>query len=48
MPKENFFTPWGTYVYVRIPFGIKNASATFQRAMDHAFNHAIKKFMEGY
>ena len=27
--KTTFTTPWGTYVYVRIPFGLINASYTF-------------------
>jgi hypothetical protein len=32
--KTTFRTKWGTYRYIRIPFGLINASATFQRAMD--------------
>ena len=32
-----FTTPWGTFMYVKIPFGLTNAGATFQRAMDIAF-----------
>lgn len=24
-----FTTPWGTYVYMRMSFGLKNASSTF-------------------
>ena len=37
--KENttFTTPWGTFMYAKIPFGLMNAGATFQRAMDISF-----------
>ena len=35
--KTTFNTKWGTYAYRKMPFGLINASATFQRAMDIAF-----------
>jgi hypothetical protein len=47
-PKTTFVTPWGTYSYVCMPFGLKNVGATFQREMDHAFNDLIGKFMADY
>ena len=27
--KTTFTTPWGTFIYVKIPFGLMNAGATF-------------------
>ena len=39
--KTTFRTKWGTYAYQKIPFGLINASATFQRAMDIAFRGLI-------
>lgn len=46
--KTNFTTPWGTFKYVKIPFGLKNAGATFQRAMDIDFAKEIHDFLVIY
>jgi hypothetical protein len=46
--KTTFITPWETYTYARMPFGLKNAGDTFHRAMDHAFEGLIGKFMVDY
>ena len=35
--KTTFTTPWGTFMYAKMPFGLMNAEETFQRAMDIAF-----------
>jgi hypothetical protein len=35
--KTTFTTPWGTFTYAKIPFGLMNAGETFQHAMDIAF-----------
>ena len=45
--KTTFICPWGTFPYRKMPFGLKNAGATFQRAMSYAF-HDIKHVIEAY
>ena len=43
--KTAFTTPWGTFMYAKMPFGMMNAGATFQRAMDLAFIGLKDKFV---
>ena len=38
-----FSTQQGHFEYNRMPFGLKNAPATFQRMMDRAFQGLIDK-----
>ena len=45
--KTNFICPSGTFVYKKIPFGLKNVGATFQQAMNFSF-HDIKSIVEPY
>ena len=46
--KTTFTTPWGTFMYSKMPFGLMNAGATFQRAMDIAFSEEKDKFVVIY
>ena len=41
--KTTFTTPWGTFEYLRIPCGLLNVGATFQRAIDYAFKELMAK-----
>lgn len=42
--KTAFTTPWGTFMYAKMCFGLMNVVATFQRAMDIAFVGEKDKF----
>lgn len=46
--KTTFTTPWGNFMYVKIPFGLMNAGATFHRVMDIAFSNEIEHFIVIY
>jgi hypothetical protein len=46
--KTTFTTRWGTFAYERMPFGLINAGATFQRAMQIAFDDLIGKIIQIY
>jgi hypothetical protein len=52
MPKDRektaFTTPWGTFMYAKMPFGLMNAGATFQRAMDIDFIGEKDRFVVIY
>jgi hypothetical protein len=52
MPKDRekiaFTTPWGTFMYGKLPFGLMNAGETFQRAMDIAFIREKDQFVVIY
>ena len=43
--KIAFIFPWGTFAYRKMPFGLKNARATFQWAMTLIF-HDLKSIIE--
>ncbi|GKA83176.1 reverse transcriptase domain-containing protein [Tanacetum coccineum] len=44
--KTTFTCPYGTFAYRRMPFGLCNAPATFQRCMTTTFHDMVEDFME--
>ena len=46
--KTIFTTPWGTFMYAKMPFGLMNVGAIFQRAMDIAFSEEKDKYVVIY
>jgi hypothetical protein len=37
----SFTTPFDMFCYVTMPFGLRNAGATYQRCMQHVFEYHI-------
>ena len=48
MEKTSFNTPWGVFCYKVMPFGLKNAGATYQRAMTALFHDLMHQEVEVY
>nr|CAE02263.2 OSJNBb0049I21.2 [Oryza sativa Japonica Group] len=46
--KASFITPFGAYCYVTMPFGLKNAGATYQRMIQRCFSTQIGRNVEAY
>ncbi|GKD16414.1 reverse transcriptase domain-containing protein, partial [Tanacetum coccineum] len=46
--KTTFITSQGIFCYSKMPFGLKNASATYQRLVDKAFQKQIGRNLEAY
>nr|GEX12912.1 reverse transcriptase domain-containing protein [Tanacetum cinerariifolium] len=46
--KTAFHTGQGVYCYTKMPFGLKNAGATYQRLMDKAFESQVGRNIEVY
>ncbi|GJR58946.1 reverse transcriptase domain-containing protein [Tanacetum coccineum] len=46
--KTTFYMDQGTYCYTKMPFGLKNAGATYQRLIDSTFQSQIGRNLEAY
>jgi hypothetical protein len=46
--KTVFITPFGAYFYTTMSFGLKNAGATYQRAIQACFKRQLNKNVEAY
>ncbi|GJY25609.1 reverse transcriptase domain-containing protein [Tanacetum coccineum] len=46
--KTTFYTDQGTYCHTKMPFGLKNAGATYQRLVDSAFRAQLGRNPEAY
>ena len=46
--KTSFITPFGTYCYATMSFGLKNVGATYQRVIQHCLKDQIEKNVEAY
>jgi hypothetical protein len=44
----SFITQFGMFCYVTMPFGLRNAGATYQRCMQHVFGDHIGRTIEAY
>ena len=48
MEKTSFINPWWTYCYKVMPFGLKNASSTYQQATTTLLHDLIHNEVEVY
>src|SRR5438105_3893206 len=46
--KTSFIMPFGAYCYITMPFGLKNADATYQRAMQRCLHDQLGRNVEPY
>lgn len=48
VPQTSFITPFGTYCYETMPFGLKNVECTYQRTIQKAFCTHIEENIKVY
>ena len=46
--KTSFITPYGTYCFVHMPFGLKSVGSTFARAIQIGFEPQLHRNIEAY
>ena len=46
--KTSFITPFGAFWYMTMPFGLKNAGATYQRCIQNCFKEQIRRNVHAY
>ena len=46
--KTSFITPFGAFCYVSMPFGLKNACATYQRCIQSCLHEQIGRNVHAY
>src|SRR5664279_5292486 len=46
--KTSFITPYGTYCYITMPFGLKNAGSTYQCCMQRCLHDQIGRNVHAY
>jgi hypothetical protein len=44
--KITFVTDWGAFVWMVMPFGVKNGPPTFQRVISKTFREYLHQFMK--
>jgi hypothetical protein len=44
----SFITPYGAYCYITMPFGLKNAGATYQQTMQRCLQGQIGRNVHAY